>query len=179
MEELRNGYWRPRQFHLSPAIFPFLSPPSLPFSLPRYFFTDPSFLFFLLLSPAIFLLLLSPLIFSRPFVCHCNSSISSNKTKVSIHWADTSSIQRMKIPPPSKSKHFSQNRTFIQRLFFKTSTYSTLVHCSKLGQYVVWLKKFYSCNLQSLSFQQTEMLRLFWRALFPPPSQIKQLIERP
>ena len=46
VEELRNGYWRPRQFHLSPAIFPFLSPPSLPFSLPRYFLPALVFNFF-------------------------------------------------------------------------------------------------------------------------------------
>ena len=36
--------------------------------------------------------------FSRPFVCHCNSSISSNETKVSFR-SDTSSRERRKIPP--------------------------------------------------------------------------------
>ena len=99
VEELRNGYWRPRQFHLSPAIFPFLSPPSLPFSLPRYFLPALVFNFF---SSSLTRYIPTPVVslvtFSRPFVCHCNSSISSNETKVSFR-SDTSSRERMKIPP--------------------------------------------------------------------------------
>ena len=109
---------------------------SLPFSLPRYFFTDPSFLFFLLLSPAIFPLLLSPLLFLVHLSAIAILQLVLTKPKLA-------SIQILRVynewnpSPLSKSKHFSQNRTFIQRLFFKTSTYSTLVHCSKHGQYVV------------------------------------------
>ena len=96
VEELRNGYWRPRQFHLSPAIFPFLSPPSLPFSLPRYFLPALVFNFF---SSSLTRYIPTPVVslvtFSRPFVCHCNSSISSNETKVSFR-SNNSSRERMK-----------------------------------------------------------------------------------